>query len=250
MTQQTAKSGGLAFIVSPYALKLRRVLRMLHVRMGRSKFVYDRMCPVAYFTAALLMVSFAGSAMAQDRMPEIPADKMTPAQKEAAAQYVAGRGTPVVGPFIPLLRSPEVLLRAKAMGDYLRFKAVLPPKLRELAILVTARQWTQQYEWSFHSDAAIKAGLSPEIIKAIADGRRPTEMSQEEEIVHDFCIELHRNKSVSDATYFKAVTKFGEQGVIDLTGIEGYYTFLSMVMNVARTPAPKGKEPALVPFPH
>jgi 4-carboxymuconolactone decarboxylase len=147
------------------------------------------------------------------------------------------------------LRSPEVFLRAKAMGDYLRFKTVLPPKLREFAILVTARQWTQQYEWEFHSSVAIKAGLSSEIIKAVADGRRPVGMSEEEEIVHDFCIELHQNKSVSDATYAKVLSKFGEQGVIDLASINGYYTFLSMVMNVARTPAPKGDGPALVPLP-
>jgi 4-carboxymuconolactone decarboxylase len=201
--------------------------------------------------AVIWLVFILGySAVAQDRMPEIPADKMTAAQKEAAAEYVAGRQAPVVGPFIPLLRSPEVFLRAKAMGDYLRFKTVLPPKLREFAILVTARHWTQQYEWSFHSDVAIKAGLSPATIRAIAEGRRPAGMSEEEEMIYDFCVELHINKSVSDLTYAKVVGKFGEQGVIDLTSINGYYTFLSMVMNVARTPAPKGSEPPLLPLPH
>jgi 4-carboxymuconolactone decarboxylase len=188
--------------------------------------------------------------IAQDRMPEIPADKLTAAQKKAVDEFVAGRGAPVLGPFVPLLRSPEVFLRAKAMGDYLRFKTVLPPKLRELAILVTARQWTQQYEWGFHSVVAIKAGLSPEIIKAVADGRRPAGMSDDEEVVHDFCIELHHNKGVSDAIYARALAKFGEQGIIDLASLNGYYTFLSMVMNVARTPPPKGTEPALTAFPH
>jgi 4-carboxymuconolactone decarboxylase len=200
--------------------------------------------------AIWLVFIFGYSAVAQDRMPEIPVDKMTAAQKKAAAEYVAGREAPVVGPFIPLLRSPEVFLRAKAMGDYLRFKTVLPPKLREFAILVTARQWTQQYEWSFHSDVATKAGLSTAIIRAVAEGRRPTEMSEEEAMIYDFCAELHNNKSVSDPTYAKVSAKFGEQGVIDLTSINGYYTFLSMVMNVARTPAPKSSEPPLLPFPH
>jgi 4-carboxymuconolactone decarboxylase len=175
---------------------------------------------------------------------------MTEAQKKASEEFVAGRGTPVVGPFVPLLRSPQVMLSAKAMGDYLRFKTVLPPKLRELAILVTARQWTQQYEWSFHSAVAMKAGLNPEIIRAVAEGQRPTRMSDDEEIVHDFCIELHHNKSLSDAIYAKALARFGEQGIIDLASINGYYTFLSMVMNVARTPPPKGTEPALALFPH
>jgi 4-carboxymuconolactone decarboxylase len=191
-----------------------------------------------------------GPAFAQDRMPEIPADKMTEAQKKASEEFVAGRGTPVFGPFVPLLRSPEVMLRAKAMGDYLRFKTVLAPKLRELAILVTARQWTQQYEWVSHSAVATKEGLSPEIIKAVAGGRRPAGMSADEEIVYDFCVELHHNKSVSDATYAKALARFGEQGIIDLVSVNGYYTFLSMVMNVARTPPPKDSEPGLALFPH
>jgi 4-carboxymuconolactone decarboxylase len=203
---------------------------------------------MAYFLLFWFIIGLGVPAMAQDRMPEIPADKMTEAQKKASEEFVAGRGTPVVGPFVPLLRSPEVMLRAKAMGDYLRFKTVLPPKLRELAILVTARQWTQQYEWRFHSAVAIKAGLSPEIIKAVAEGWRPMGMSDDEEIVHDFCIELHHNKGVSNATYARALAKFGEQGIIDLASVNGYYTFLSMVMNVARTPPPKGTEPALTPF--
>jgi 4-carboxymuconolactone decarboxylase len=183
-------------------------------------------------------------------MPEIPAEKMTEAQKRAVAEFVAGRGSSPVGPFIPLLRSPEVMLRAKAMGDYLRFRSVLPPRLSELAILITARQWTQQFEWSLHSAIAVNAGLDPEIVKAIAEGTRPTEMTDDESIVHDFCVELHNNKSVSDPLYTKALAKFGEQGIVDIVGITGYYTLLSMVMNVARTPPQKGAESILMRFPH
>jgi 4-carboxymuconolactone decarboxylase len=184
-----------------------------------------------------------------DRMPEIPAEKMTPEQKKAAAEFAAGRGTPVFGPFVPLLRSPEVMLRAKAMGDYLRFKTVLPPRLNEFAILITARQWTQQYEWAVHHPIALKAGLNPEIARAVAEGRRPQSMPEEEEIVYEFCTELHRNQSVSDATYARALGKFGEQGIIDLTGVNGYYTLLAMVLNTARTALPKGAAPPLAPFP-
>jgi len=201
----------------------------------------------------LFLIGLSGlgvPAIAQDRMPEIPSDQMTEPQKKAMNEFVAGRGSPVVGPFIPLLRSPEVMLRAKAMGDYLRFKSVLPPRLSEFAILITAREWTQQYEWSVHSTIAVKAGLSAEIVKAVAEGTRPTAMSEDETIVYAFCTELHHNQSVSDAIYSKALAKFGEQGIIDLVGINGYYTFLAMVMNVARTPAPKGSEPALVAFPY
>ena len=120
----------------------------------------------------LAFLSVGTPVRAQDRMPEIPADKMTPAQKKAADEVVAARGGPLSGPFMALLRSPEVMLGAKGMGDYLRFKTVLPPKLREFVILIVARQWTQRYEWHSHTDLAMKAGLKEEIVKALAEGRR------------------------------------------------------------------------------
>ncbi len=188
--------------------------------------------------------------MPADRMPEIPPDKMTEAQKKAAEEFAAGRGTPVFGPFVPLLRSPEVMLRAKAMGDYLRYKTVLPAYLNEFAILITARQWTQEYEWAVHHPIALKAGLNPQVAEAVAEGRRPQGMSAEEEIIYEFCTELHRNQSVSDPTYQRVLAKYGEQGVIDLIGVNGYYTFLAMVLNAARTALPKGATPALLAFPH
>jgi 4-carboxymuconolactone decarboxylase len=164
-------------------------------------------------------------------MPEIPPEKMTPEQKKASDEFAAGRGTAVFGPFVPLLRSPEVMLRAKAMGDYLRYKSVLPPQLNEFAILITARCWTQGYEWAVHQPLGVKAGLKPEIAQALAEGRRPAGMSTDEEIIYEFCTELHRNQSVSDITYSRALSRFGEQGVIDLIGVNGYYTFLAMVLN-------------------
>jgi len=188
-------------------------------------------------------------AMAQDRMPPIPADKYTEAQKKAAEEFAAGRGYEVRGPWVPLMRSPEVLLRAKAMGDYLRFKNVLPPRLSEMIILITAREWTQQYEWAAHHEIAIKAGLKPEIAAAIAEARRPAGMAEDEEIVYEFCTELHRTKRVRDATYQRAVAKFGEQGVIDMVGVNGYYTFLAMALHTARTPVPANAKEPLKRFP-
>jgi 4-carboxymuconolactone decarboxylase len=139
--------------------------------------------------------------------------------------------------------------RARAMGDYLRFNSVLPPRLSEFAILITARYWTQNYEWDAHNQLALQGGLSPDIIKAIADGRRPDKMAADEEALYTFCDELHRNQSISDATYARAVSTFGEQGVIDIVGISGYYTLLAMVLNTAQTPVPPGHTPALAPFP-
>jgi 4-carboxymuconolactone decarboxylase len=180
----------------------------------------------------------AQHAKAQDRMPPIPADKLTDAQKKAAEAFAEGRGYQIRGPFVPLIRSPEVMLRAKAMGDYLRFKSTLGPRLNEMVILITAREWTQQYEWNAHRPEAMKAGLRGEIADAIADGRRPPGMAEDEEIAYDMATEILRLKRVSDATYGRAVAKFGEQGVIDLLGVIGYYNFLAIVMNATRTALP------------
>ncbi|MGM4925065.1 carboxymuconolactone decarboxylase family protein [Tardiphaga sp. 804_B3_N1_9] len=188
-------------------------------------------------------------ALAQDRMPPIPADKYTESQKKAAEEFAGGRGYEVRGPFVPLIRSPEVMLRAKAMGDHLRFKSALAPRLSEMIILITAREWTQQYEWVAHHDIAIKAGLRNDIADAIADGRRPVGMAEDEEAAYDMSIEIQRTKRVSDPTWNKAVAKFGEQGVIDLLGINGYYTFLAMAMNAARTGLPAGVAEPLKRFP-
>ena len=185
-----------------------------------------------------------------DRMPPIPPDKLTPEQKKASDDFAAERKTPVFGPFVPLLRSPEVMLRARAMGDYLRYKSVLPSQLNEFAILITARHWTQEYEWAVHQPIAVKAGLKTEITQALAEGRRPQGMSADEEMIYEFSTELHQHQSVSDATYARVLAKFGEQGIIDLIGVNGYYTFLAMVLNATRTAVPKNTAPLLPAFPH
>jgi len=183
-----------------------------------------------------------------DRMPEIPVDKMTTEQKKAADEFLAERKVPIFGPFVPLLRSPEVMQRARAMGDYLRYKSVLPPALNEFAILITARRWSQNYIWAVHQPIAVKAGVKTEITQALAEGRRPEGMSADEELVYEFSTELHQNQSVSDSTYGRAVARLGEQGVIDLIGVNGYYTLLAMVLNTTRTAVPKNTQ-TLAPFP-
>jgi len=200
-------------------------------------------------TALLIVSTAAARAAAQDRMPPIAADALTDAQRKAIAEFKAARSADVSGPFIPLLRSPEVMIRARAMGDYLRFRSALPPRLSEFAILLTARQWTQQYEWLAHEPLARQGGLSAAIIAAVAEGRRPDAMADDEDALYTLCDELRRNQSVSDATYGRAVKSLGEQGVIDALGITGYYTLLAMVMNTARTPLAPGAKPPLAPFP-
>ena len=200
------------------------------------------------FVAVAAVFSAAGPAGAQDRMPRIPADKLTDAQKKAIEEFKAARSADISGPFVAMLRSPEVMSRARAMGDYLRFKSSLPPRLSELVILLTARRWTQQYEWNAHAPLAVTGGLNPDIVKAIAEGRRPDRMAEDEDIVYSLFDEIQHHQSVSDGTYRRAVGKIGEQGVIDVMGIAGYYTMLAMVMNTARTPLPDGAKPALGPL--
>jgi 4-carboxymuconolactone decarboxylase len=204
---------------------------------------------VTIFRAIVMLVCAAAPAVAQDRMPAIPADKLTDAQKKAIDEFRAARSADVTGPFVPLLRSPEVLSRARALSDYLRYRSALPPRLSEFVILMTARAWTQNYEWNAHAPLARQAGVSPTVIEAIAEGRRPEGMTEDEDILFTFCDELRRNQSVSDPTYARAVARFGERGVIDTIGIVGYYTMIAMVLNTARTPLPAGASPALTPLP-
>jgi 4-carboxymuconolactone decarboxylase len=182
-------------------------------------------------------------------MPEIPPAQLTDAQKQAAGEFQTLRKTPVFGPFVPLLRSPELMLAANRMGLYLRYNSVLPLRISEFAILLVARHWSQPVEWQIHHPIALKAGVAPGTAAAIADGRRPDAMNEDEAVVWDFTTELQSNKSVSDRTYSRALETFGEQGVVDLTGICGYYALLAMIMNVARTAAGPGEKPALPSLP-
>ena len=201
------------------------------------------------FSAALILASaFTAPARAGDRLPTLPPAQYTDEQKQAAQAFLEARKVPVFGPFQPMMHSPQVMNLARAMGDYLRYHSAIGNTLSEFAVLITARAWSQDYEWHVHQPLALKAGIQPEVIAAIGDGRRPVGMREDEEIVYDFSTELHRNQRVSDRTFERAERRFGKQGVVDLTGINAYYTFLAMELNVAQYPLPKdGRK--LVRFP-
>lgn len=193
---------------------------------------------------------FAVSVAAQDRMPPISPDKMTDAQKKAAAEYKALRGSEMTTPpWTVLSRVPDYVIPVLQMRLHNQNNSALSPKLTEFAILIAARYWTNNFEWELHRDAAAKAGLSQDIMSAVADGRRPERMAEDEELLYDFCQELVRNQSVSDHTYQRAIARFGEAGVVEATTLEGYYSFLAILMNMARSPLPPGAKPALTPFP-
>jgi 4-carboxymuconolactone decarboxylase len=198
--------------------------------------------------AALLI----GNVKAQDRMPPIPADKQTAAQKKAIAEYKDLRKADLTGPpWTVLLRVPDLVVPSLELRLHNQTaNNPLGAKLTEFAILIAAREWTNNFEWNAHARAAAAAGLNAAIIAAVADGRRPERMAEDEEIVWDFCNELLHNKSVSDPTYARALAKFGEAGAVELASLEGYYTYLSMVMNTARSPLPANvTKPPLALFP-
>jgi len=167
------------------------------------------------------------------------------------ADYKELRGADLTGPpWSVILRVPDLVVPSLQMRLHNQKNSALSPKLTEFAILIAARQWTNNYEWTAHVLLADKAGLSPAIIAAIADGRRPDRMADDEEMVYDFCIEVLHNQSVSDPTYARMLARFGEPGVVEAASLEGYYTYLSMIMNTARSPLAPGTKPALARFPN
>jgi 4-carboxymuconolactone decarboxylase len=184
-----------------------------------------------------------------DRFPPLTWDTMTPAQRKMVEDLVAGPRSGADGPFNVLLRSPEMGNIAQQFGAATRFNPTMPRKLNELAIIITGRYWTAQYEWIAHKRAALAAGLNPAIVEAIQNGRRPAGMAKDEEAVYTFCTELLNTKQVSDATFAAAKTAVGEKGVVDLIGVMGWYQTVSMLLNVDRYPLPEGQQPELKALP-
>ena len=183
-----------------------------------------------------------------DRFKPLSYDEMTPAQKTMIEHLLSGPRAGANGPFNVLLRSPEMGDLAQQFGASTRFKSSLPQKLYELAILVTARHWTSQYEWQAHHRSALQAGLSPAIADAIARGARPAVMQKDEEAVYNFSSELLNTTQVSDATFNAARNAFGERGVVDLIGVIGWYNTVSMLLNTDRYPVQEGTQPELKPL--
>src|SRR5262247_3231569 len=171
-----------------------------------------------------------------DRLPPLAREQMDAAQRAAADELIAGPRKGVKGPFIALLRSPELLARAQKVGEYLRFHSALPARLSEFATLVVSRAWTQQFEWAVHVPLALQQGTSAATIDALRDGRRPLDMAEDEALVYDFALELTAHHGIGDDTYARCIERFGERGTIDLVSTIGYFTWISMVLNVAHTP--------------
>jgi 4-carboxymuconolactone decarboxylase len=191
------------------------------------------------------------------RFPLIPPEKLTEEQRavvdairsgprsklKSSAASVPG---PIGGPFNVMLRSPGVGMLIQQLGEEIRFRSSIPPRLNEMAILITARHYTSQYEWYAHHKLAMENGLDPDVSQAIAQGRRPERMGADEALVYDFSTQLHAQHGVSDATYQAVLERFGERGVVDLIAVNGFYSLVSFMLNVDRTPLPDG-EPLPLP---
>jgi 4-carboxymuconolactone decarboxylase len=167
-------------------------------------------------------------------------EEMTPAQKTMIDHLLSGERGGTGGPFNVTLRDPEMGDIAQNLGAYLRYHSSLPRKLNEFAIVITGQQWKSEYEFYAHRPLAIQAGMSESIINAVAAGKRPSGMQPDEEAIYNFCTELQTTKRVSDATFKAVVDKFGERGAVDLIAVQGYYNFVSMVLNVDKYPLPDG----------
>ncbi len=173
---------------------------------------------------------------ASGRMPPLDEQRLSPDQKRVWDAIVSGPRGQVAGPLRVWLQSPDLADRAQALGQFARYDSSLPPHLSELAILVTARIWSSDFEWSHHAPLAAAAGVPDSVIEAVAHARRPETDDPEMSVVSDFAIELHRDRQVSDAVFDRATACLGTRSVVDLTGICGYYTLISMTINAFRIP--------------
>jgi 4-carboxymuconolactone decarboxylase len=173
--------------------------------------------------------------------------EMNEDQLRVVEATVAGKRGRVPAPLIAWLRSPELANRAQKLGEFVRYDTTLPPRLSELAILVTARFWTSQYEWYAHKPIALKAGLAPGVIDDIAHRRHPNFENSDEAVVYDFSVSLHETHAVPDSVYLAAVEALGERGAVELVGLLGYYTLISMTLNTFEIEVPEGFRPELAP---
>ena len=179
------------------------------------------------------------------RLRDLRPDERDPAQRRVAAAAVAGKRGHVPAPLRAWLHSPEMGDRAQRLGEFLRYDTSLGPALSELAILVTARAWTAQYEWYAHKREALKAGIDPAVIDAIAARRPPVLPDPKAQVVYDYARTLHGQQRVPDALHAAAVAALGETGVVELVGLLGYYTLVAMTLNAFEIGVPEGEVPEL-----
>jgi 4-carboxymuconolactone decarboxylase len=174
------------------------------------------------------------------RIADLDPGQMNAAQRRVYDAIASGPRKGVRGPLAVWLHRPELAQHAQALGRYCRYETSLSPRLSELAILTLARVWGSEYEWYAHKPFALEAGVAVDVIEAIRTNAEPPFAHRDEAATHTFLTELHRDRKVSDAAYADAVEQLGEAGVIDLVGLAGYYTLISMTINVFQVTQPAG----------
>jgi 4-carboxymuconolactone decarboxylase len=195
------------------------------------------------------VVSFKPSRKFQmSRIPLPSLEDLSPEQRRVRDAIVAGPRGEIIGPLRAVIHSPELAVRWSSLGEFLRFKTCLPPKLNELAIIVTGRRWTSQIEWWVHARAAAAAGLSATVIEAIRTGAAPVFDDPGDAAVYEFARQLQQTGTVPIATYRAVEQRWGAKGVVELTAVIGYYTMVSMTLNVHEIPMPDGIAPPLSPL--
>jgi 4-carboxymuconolactone decarboxylase len=181
------------------------------------------------------------------RIKDLSREEMTEEQRRVADEASSGKRGRMPGPLRIWLHSPEMGARAQRLGEFLRYGTCLGPQLSELAILVTGRFWTSHYEWLIHKREALKAGLSPAVIEAIAARKAPTFEDAKAQAVYDFTVALHETHQVPQAVYAAAEQAIGDRGVVELVGLAGYYTLVSMTLNAFEFALPAGETTELKP---
>ncbi|MCA9823526.1 MAG: carboxymuconolactone decarboxylase family protein [Dehalococcoidia bacterium] len=179
------------------------------------------------------------------RLTPLDLDNLDPEQQRVADEIRSGPRGGLRGPFDAWLRAPGLAEHAQKVGAYVRYNSSLPRDLNELAILLTGKHWRAQFEFWAHSRLAIEAGLDPAIVEAVRTGQQPPFTRDEERVIYDFVTEYYATGRVSDANYERARAAFGEAGVVDLVGACGYYSLVSMTLNVFEVELPEGVEPPL-----
>jgi 4-carboxymuconolactone decarboxylase len=219
----------------------------------RTRLVVTWLCSLGFALPALELAAQSAAAeldpkLVGNRFAPLTWQQMSDAQKTMTRHVLDGPRTAMSGPFNVMLRSPVMGDLAQDLGAQVRFNSTLPPALREMAILIAARHWTAQYEWQAHKALALDAGLDPAIVTAIAAGEPPRSMQPAEAALYRFCSELLESKHVGDETFAAAKGAFGEQGVTEIMFTLGYYSMVSMMLNVDEHPLPPGVEAELKPL--
>ena len=178
------------------------------------------------------------------RIPAVKPESLSPEQRKIYDAIAGGPRGSVRGPFLALLHAPELTDKVQALGEYLRYKTSFPPRLNELAIIVTARHNNSPYEFQAHARLALEAGVSQAIVDAIAAKRRPEFADPDQALVHDYAVEINATRNASDSIYQKVLERFGTAGIVELTVLCGYYTLMAMTLNAHQVPMPAGVKPA------